>query len=788
MLITYGTSPDDVFIEHPLIRKDAVEQRDFQVNIAKECIEESTLVVLPTGLGKTVVALIVIANVLSKKDGKILFMAPTKPLVDQHFAFLRKNLLIESISSFTGEVPPEQREDTWKSARIIVSTPQVVENDIDSGRLGLNNFSLVIFDEAHRAVGDYAYVRIGAKYSLDRGDGLALGMTASPGHDLEKIGEVCRNLAITNIAVRSELDEDVSPYVFGIKIEGVRVDVPEGADEITVLLQKILDEKIEALRKYHVLDVKRRPGTRDLLMAGDILRVKVNANRKNYHLWKALTIQASAIKVNHAIDLVRTQGRESLRNYLQKIVGDAESKGGSRASKELVKDARFEMVRRIMDTGGENHPKLDKLKEIVTDQLSAKPDSRIIVFTHYRDTCDNVTGILCEVPNAKPVRFVGQATKGADTGMKQREQKEIIEQFKRGGSNILVATSVAEEGLDIPSTDLVVFYEPIPSEIRTIQRRGRTGRQSPGRVVMLLARDTKDEAYLYSSKRKEAKMHSQLDALRRRLRVAKKVGADAGKAVDVEGIFDDSESGRAAERRAASISKSQTLLTDFGALPSSGLRLVASKERNRDVLKELNEIGITFDDSKTRLEDFVIGDEVAVVRETIDAFLHDIGRPELSSKIAILRERYSRPMIIVEGGAAQKREMADKLPIYDVMNSMIHSLRVPVMPTANAKDTSAFIASLVKVELGRRKKGAPDAASDEISGYQKRMIQGLPNVTSVLAERLLERFGSVKNVLAATPEELMSVEGVGKVIAEGIKRTATGRYGPGKNPSLDSFD
>ena len=788
MLITHGTSPDDVFIEHPLIRKDTVEQRDFQTNIAKECLAESTLVVLPTGLGKTVIALIVIANVLSKKEGKILFMAPTKPLVDQHAAFLRKNLLVESISSFTGEVPPETREDIWKSSRIVVSTPQVVENDVDAGRLNLKGYSLVVFDEAHRAVGDYAYVRIGAKYSIDREDGLALGMTASPGYDLEKIGEVCRNLAITNIAVRSELDEDVSPYVFGIKIEWIRVDVPEGVDEMIVLLQKILDEKIDALRKYHVLDPKRRPGTRDLLTAGEILRVKVNANRKNYHLWKAITIQASAIKVNHAIDLVRTQGRGSLTNYLQKIVNDAGDKKGSRASKELMKDARFEMVRRLLDTGGEDHPKLDKLKEIVSEQLSKKPESKIIVFTHYRDTCDNVTGILCEVANARPVRFVGQASKGADTGMKQKEQKEIIEQFKSGGSNVLVATSVAEEGLDLPSTDLVVFYEPVPSEIRTIQRRGRTGRHSPGRVVMLLARDTKDEAYLYSSKRKEAKMHLQLDSLRRRLKVAKKVGADTGEAVDVEGIFEESEDDKAAERKAASVSKSQTLLTDFGALSSSGLRLVASKERNKDVLNKLKEVGIRFDESKTQLEDFVIGDEIAVVRESIDKFLHDIERPELASKIAVLRDRYRRPIIIVEGGAVQKSDMADKLPIYDVMNSLIHKLMIPVMPTAGVEDTSAFIASLVKIEMGGRKNASSGGASEEISEYQKRMIQGLPNVTSVLAERLLEKFGSVQNVLAASAEELMSVDGVGKVIADGIKRTATDKYGPGRNSSLDSFD
>jgi ERCC4-related helicase len=625
MLIILGTGHDVVFIEHPLINKDAIEQREFQVSIAEECAAEPTLVVLPTGLGKTIVALLVIAKVLGKRDGKILFMAPTKPLVDQHAESLRKNLLVESISSFTGEVPPEKREELWNSSKIIVSTPQVVENDMDSGRCKLSEFSLVIFDEAHRAVGDYAYVRIGERCSAEE-KGLVLGMTASPGYDLDKIAEVCRNLGMTNIAVRSEIDEDVAPYVFGIKVEWARVDVPEGVDEITDLLQKILDERIEALKKYHVIDEKRRPGVRDLLTARDILLAKIRGNPRNLHLFRALTIQAGAMKLNHAIDLARTQGRESLKNYFQKVVNEAATKGGSRASKELVKDPRFEMVRRLLDKAGEDHPKLDKLKEIVGEQLRNNPKSRIIVFTHYRDTCDNATGVLSEVSEAKPVRFVGQATKGADTGMKQKEQKEIIDKFKAGEYNILVATSVAEEGLDIPSTDLVVFYEPIPSEIRTIQRRGRTGRHSPGRVVVLLARSTKDEAYLYSSRRKEAKMRMELDGLRRRLK-----GGKAGSKGNFEKALQGASEEAASAERAKSVPKAQTLISDFGA--------------------------------------------------------------------------------------------------------------------------------------------------DKISEHQKRMIQGLPNVTSVLAERLLERFGSVQNVLSASTEELMKVEGVGRVIAEGIRKIASDKYG-----------
>jgi Fanconi anemia group M protein len=105
---------------------------------------------------------------------------------------------------------------------------------------------------------------------------------------------------------------------------------------------------------------------------------------------------------------------------------------------------------------------------------------------------------------------------------------EIIEKFSKGEFNVLVATSVAEEGLDIPSTDLVVFYEPVPSEIRTIQRRGRTGRRRPGRVVVLVTKDTRDEIYYYSARRKEKRMHQELERLRRELKQKIFVGEPSG--------------------------------------------------------------------------------------------------------------------------------------------------------------------------------------------------------------------------------------------------------------------
>ena len=150
-------------VTHELLRRGAVEERAYQVNIARACLERSTLVVLPTGMGKTVVAAMVIAEVLRRKGGKVLFLAPTKPLVEQHAASLRKVLVVDRVALFTGEATsPEERELLWRENKIIVSTPQVIRNDVRAERISLDEVSLVVFDEAHRAVGDYAYVDVAA--------------------------------------------------------------------------------------------------------------------------------------------------------------------------------------------------------------------------------------------------------------------------------------------------------------------------------------------------------------------------------------------------------------------------------------------------------------------------------------------------------------------------------------------------------------------------------------------------------------------------------------------------
>jgi len=515
-----------VFVDHPLIRRGSVEDRDYQRNIANSCLKRSTLVVLPTGMGKTVIAARVIAEVLHSRGGRVLLLAPTKPLVEQHAATLRDVLVVapERIALFTGEVAaPEDREILWRESKIVVSTPQVVRNDVKQGRVSLEGVSLIVFDEAHRSVGNYAYVDVAATYK-DNPAGLVLGMTASPGNESETILEVCGNLGIEGVEIRTEDDPDVVSYVHEIDVERIVVEPPEAAQEIRAQLKKVLDEQIERLKACGFLQEIDRPTTRDLLAAGQLIRARLDSGERQGPVFTAATAQAVAMKANHGIELAETQGMEALRSYLDRT----EAEANSRADRQFLTRPEVIKARQLASESKTEHPKVRKVLWTVRDQFLKKPDSRVIVFTHYRDMAEQVSRELATLPGIRPARFVGQATRGDDVGLKQREQVDMIERFKAGDHNVLVCTAVGEEGLDIPATDLVVFYEPIPSEIRTIQRRGRTGRTRAGRVVMLVTRGTRDEAYLYSSRRKERRMHVELDRLRRDLRQKIFVGQPTG--------------------------------------------------------------------------------------------------------------------------------------------------------------------------------------------------------------------------------------------------------------------
>jgi ERCC4-related helicase len=501
-----------VYFEHPLIRQQSVQLRDYQVELARRASRSSTLLVLPTGLGKTVVAAMVIAEVLQKKGGKVLFLAPTRPLVEQHQRTLENMIEDKRIGMMTGEVDPLERELIFLENDIIASTPQVVANDLKQGRIDLKKVNLIIFDEAHRAVGNYAYVDVAKEY-LEQ-NGLVLGMTASPGSDKGKVKEVCQNLNIKDIEVRTERDPDVAKYVQSVRMDWVEVELPPEMNRIAGTIQTLYEQYLKELVGLGVVDKDRVMNKRYLLEMAALWQARLRSGEKSRALFKAVSVQAKVVKVEHALDLVETQGMTALRAYLERMKDEASSETGSKASRDIVSSTHFQQIWDMAQAVKAEHPKLSRVMNVVARQIGESPSSRILVFTHYRDTCELVASKLARVEGVRAAKLVGQSDRKGEKGLRQKEQVGVLERFRQGEFNVLVATSVGEEGLDVASTDLVIFYEPVPSEIRSIQRRGRTGRSRAGKVVIFITKGTKDEAYYYSSLNKEKSMRRRLDTMK----------------------------------------------------------------------------------------------------------------------------------------------------------------------------------------------------------------------------------------------------------------------------------
>jgi len=505
-------------VAHPRIRPGTLEDRLYQSRIAASAVERNTLAVLPTGLGKTAIALRVMAEFLLRSpDRSILFLAPTRPLVVQHARAVAETLFAPEPLVLTGTISPERRGALMRPPQVVVATPQVIANDLELLRATLDAYSLLVFDEAHRATGDYPYVAIGA---ANRAGARArvLAMTASPGGRKPRIQAVWQNLGIEHFEYRTADDDDVRPYFHGVGVEAIKVEMPADVRELAIHLRAAVQRQGNVLRKYDLLpagEVSRR----DLLPLSERLQREIRAARAKGEpvaagTWAVVTAQAAAMKGLHALELIESQGVDALRDFLDK---QEKSPSGrlSPSQRALLQDEDVVRVRDLLRRITVEHPKLAKVVEIVAAELRRSPDARVIVFAQYRDTGRTVVERLVQLgdPSVRPARFVGQATHGDDEGLSQKEQVHLLDRFRSGEVNCLVATSVAEEGLDIPSTDLVVFYEPVPSMIRTIQRRGRTGRVRAGRVVVLVAEGTRDVAIERSARSKERRMHDVLEEI-----------------------------------------------------------------------------------------------------------------------------------------------------------------------------------------------------------------------------------------------------------------------------------
>ncbi len=724
-----------------------LKPRLYQETILHTATKYNTLAVLPTGLGKTVIALMLaIERLNSYPQSKVLFLAPTKPLVAQHKESFVKHLKMEpeKLVMLTGEIKPAKRAELWQQAKIVFSTPQGLSNDITNSIINLNDVSCLIIDEAHRCVKDYDYVWICKQYMQKSNYPRILGLTASPGSNKEHIIEVCKNAYIEEIEVRTHNDPDVQSYVQKVDIEYVAIELPEELKTIKKYLHDCFQQKLKALQQFGYLNHSNRVSRKELLDIQSDLHKRIAMGEKDFTLWRAISLNAEAIKVQHAIDLLETQGISALNKYLTKLFEEAE-KTKTKATKKLAKDVNFRSAYFKTQHLAEEeieHPKIEKLKEIVAEEIKLKVNCKIIVFNQYRDSASKLVNELNQVENVKAKLFVGQMKKN-DTGLKQKEQIELLKEFKAGNFNCLVSSSVGEEGLDIPSVDLVVFYEPVPSAVRKIQRSGRTGRLEQGKVKILVTKNTVDEAYRWTSHYKERKMYSALSEIKKSLKLK---------------------------------NKQQTLSSFEKRTP---LKIYAdTREQSSGVIKELVNRNVSVKTQRLMTADYIISN-IGIERKSVHDFVSSLIDKRILTQLKDLKQNFERPLLVIEGveDIFSVRKVHPNA-IRGMLAAIATSFQIPILYTKNPIDTAELLIAIAKREMTRSNEvqlrtDKKPLTSKEMQEY---IVSSLPHIGSNLAKSLLKQFNSVKNIINADTKELQNVEKVGQKKAKDIKEIIERNY------------
>ena len=727
--------------------------------MAENALRGNTLVSIPTGLGKSLIAALVAAKRLEQyPEKRVVILAPTRPLVEQHYRTFKRLLRIDPQESacVTGHTPPNDRSRSW-TTRLIVSTPQVFVNDLIAGKIQLDDISLLVFDEAHRAVGDYAYTYIGERYGkVSRG--LVLGLTASPGSSKEAIQEVCKNLHITRIESRTISDGDVKPFVGGIKVDWVQVELPPVFREVKRTLDDYVKEMLKGVRDYGYLPTADadRIRLRDILQAREKIRSDMIHEPAAKDLLRRISFGLySSIHALKAMELLETQGFSPLKAYIDGLQ-ERLKKRAMPWLRAFLEDPRIMNISRIASEEaekGNEHPKLQVLMSRVKETLTLG-SRRVMIFTNYRATAARLVEELNRQPGISAVRLVGQQTKSSDKGLSQKQQTMLLEDFKSGQYNVLVATQIGEEGLDIVECDEVIFYDTVPSAIRYIQRRGRTGRKGPGKATVLMAVGTRDEAYYYISRRRERMMAV---ALRQVASQAASMEAEPDQP-NLEEFLKEEQMAKSAQR--------PTIIVD-------------SRELGSPTTRELSKYDILITQESLSIGDFIISDRTAIERKTVEDFVASIIDGRLFEQVSNLKSAYEMPILLIEGESFQTQRNIAPEAVMGAVASVIVDFGVPVVWTRSPSETALLLLSIARREQSkgeRRPRIRMERKPESLANEQEFVVAGLPLVDRVLARRLLRAFGSVEKIFLASEKELQNVEGIGKKISERIRKLVSTPY------------
>ncbi|EIM83347.1 P-loop containing nucleoside triphosphate hydrolase protein [Stereum hirsutum FP-91666 SS1] len=502
-------------------------KRDYQFNISKHCLFDNTLVALPTGLGKTFIAGVVMLNFYRWfPDGKIVFVAPTKPLVAQQIDACHQTCGIpgRDAAELTGNVPKAQRNRAWAEKRVFYMTPQTLFNDLYQNNCDCRDIVLLVIDEAHKGSGDYAYATC-VRYLMAKNPHFrVLALTATPGSNPEAVQGIVDSLHISRIEIRDEQSWDIRGYINKKKVEQHIITMNDDIARLRDMIGKVMKPMLQKLANVGIFRGNLDPVLFHPFRAQSAMG-EIHGRKDGRQLAWAFPVLKKVGALARAMGYLLEASQMLCHRSLKEAVdGDNNSDKAKSGNNKLTNDPNFQAIMRELDLqahiGFAVHPKMEKLKMLVLNHFGTKlpeeaadanngeaigagvngvgaggnkgsegDDTRVMVFVTFREAVEQLVEFLNEEsPIIRATKFIGQgADKAGKKGFAQKDQLDVIKRFKQGEFNVLVSTSIGEEGLDIGEIDMIVCYESQKTPIRMLQRVGRTGRKRDGYVHVLLA-------------------------------------------------------------------------------------------------------------------------------------------------------------------------------------------------------------------------------------------------------------------------------------------------------------
>ncbi|KAI8055616.1 hypothetical protein BDF22DRAFT_671143, partial [Syncephalis plumigaleata] len=531
--------------------------RDYQYDIIRVALFVNTLACLPTGLGKTFIATVVMYNYYRWfPNTKIVFACPTKPLVSQQLKAYREmvDTPIHDTVELTGELRPEARSKLWREKRVFFLTPQTMHRDLLSGICPREQISCLVIDEAHKATGNFAYCEIAR--ALREYQVRLLALTATPGGDPDVVQSIVENLRISRIEIRTEETDQVRRYTYDRQLDVQTIPITGPIANIRQLLSNCIRPIIDRTRGGPGIEFYNKdPGSVapfQVIKAMQNYRGAMGRNASPKVIGDLMTLHRLA----YSMDLMLQHG---IRSFLVAI---APLKGA------ITKDPTFNECLRVARAAvkvstAPSHPKVTRLISIIRGHFeqherqlkesgaigSECRDTRVMVFSEYRESVSELVDVLnAYQPLIRASQFIGRGTRSSgkkkkktnsnkrqktnkssksakhieeyeeeeepeegmeegegttaknqvQKGFGQKEQQKVLDLFKSGYYNTLVATSIGEEGLDIGDVDLIICFDAQSSPTRMLQRMGRTGRHREGRIVILLTEGKEASRYAKS--------------------------------------------------------------------------------------------------------------------------------------------------------------------------------------------------------------------------------------------------------------------------------------------------